>query len=83
MAATLAFTPSIVACAQGSVCTLPAPAGELLKLVRNLRRAVEKPTSAAGMVKELQDILAVVPTSEGGFGELEGRSSAELQRWVL
>lgn len=47
--------------------------------MRNLRRAVEKPTSAAGMVKELQEILAVLPGAEAGPGELEGRSSIDIQ----
>ena len=42
---------------------MPWP-GELLELVRNLRRAMEGPgASGASIVKELQDILAVVPVA--------------------
>jgi hypothetical protein len=37
--------------------------GELMKLLRNLRRAVENPTNS-GMLKELQDILAIANKHE-------------------
>jgi hypothetical protein len=41
------------------------PAGELLKLVRDLRRAISNPVqNAAGVVKELENILAVVPSAD-------------------
>lgn len=37
--------------------------GELLKLVRDLRRAISNPVhNAAGVVRELENILAVVPS---------------------
>jgi hypothetical protein len=39
-------------------------AGELMKLLRNLRRAVENPTNS-GMLKELQDILEIANKHEG------------------
>lgn len=40
-------------------------AGELLKLVRDLRRAISNPVhTAAGVVKELENILAVVPSAD-------------------
>jgi hypothetical protein len=40
-------------------------AGELLKLVRDLRRAISNPVqNAAGVVKELESILAVVPSAD-------------------
>jgi hypothetical protein len=52
----LCFSPPCYLCA--------APAGELMKLLRNLRRAVENPTNS-GMLKELQDILAIAVKHEG------------------
>lgn len=42
-----------------------------------MRRAVESPSNPSTMVKELQGLLAVLPASEGGSGELEVRDSID------
>ena len=49
--------------------------GELMKLLRNLRRAVENPTNS-GMLKELQGILAIAHKHEGDAAAAAAESQA-------